>query len=234
MRSVQGDRSEEHLSREDLARLVDEVASPGELRHLESCEQCMSELSALTAQTLALSELGDIEAPSGEWEAIEERLRVHLPSGAPSFEGRGSRPAPWIRVAAGVALFLAGGLTGATLAGGSGAPMASAPDPAPERAGVAPSGDLSLSESERLVGMAEDLYMDALLDYRQRVAQFDPALVARDPVGRLVMLENLLAATEAAVREAPADPFFNGVLATATAERRAVVAEMTALTQTTW
>ena len=49
----------------------------------------------------------------------------------------------------------------------------------------------------------------------------DPSMV--DQAGRMAALEYLFAATQAAVRQAPADEFLNGLLAATFAEREATL-----------
>ena len=65
----------EHLTRESLARLVDESPQADEARHLATCLVCTSELEALRTQTQALASLPEIRPPLGDWEVLEARLR---------------------------------------------------------------------------------------------------------------------------------------------------------------
>jgi hypothetical protein len=61
------------------------------------------------------------------------------------------------------------------------------------------------------------------LRYRQLVdARGEPSYLG-DPTSRLAALQALVAAGQAAVREAPADPFVNGVLVSALAEQEAIL-----------
>jgi hypothetical protein len=73
------------------------------------------------------------------------------------------------------------------------------------------------------VNLAERLYIDALVQYRQILdAQGEPSLIG-DPTSRFAALEGIVAAGRAAVQQAPADPFVNGVLLQALAEREAIL-----------
>ncbi len=95
-------------------------------------------------------------------------------------------------------------------------------------------GDLSLEEAEELVGLTRGSYFEALLAYRDRVGRAGSTPVLGDPVSRFVALENVLAATEAAVREAPADPFLNGLLVSTAVEHRAAMEGMAVTTTGIW
>ena len=53
-------------------------------------------------------------------------------------------------------------------------------------------------------------------------AQGEPALIG-DPASRFAALEGIVAAGRAAVQQAPADPYANGVLVSALAEREAIL-----------
>jgi hypothetical protein len=87
----------------------------------------------------------------------------------------------------------------------------------------------TLEEAAEAVNTAERRYMDALLRYRQMLdSQGDPAYIG-DPTVRFAALEAIVAAGRAAVQQAPADPYLNGVLVSALAERQALLTN-TALT----
>ena len=81
----------------------------------------------------------------------------------------------------------------------------------------------NLADAAGAVHQAERQYMDALLQYRQLLdAQGDPTAVG-DPTIRFAALEAIVAAGRAAVQQAPADPYLNGVLVGALAERQALL-----------
>ena len=81
----------------------------------------------------------------------------------------------------------------------------------------------NLTEAADAVNLAERLYIDALVQYRQILdAQGEPSLIG-DPTSRVAALEGIVAAGRAAVQQAPADPFVNGVLLQALAEREAIL-----------
>lgn len=104
----------QHLTPEEIARLVDEPAAPAEALHLASCLACRRELDAMRAQTRALGSLADPEPRPEAWQGLEARLRAEglIRTAAPRRAFALRMPA---RVAASVALFLAGGGAGAAL-----------------------------------------------------------------------------------------------------------------------
>lgn len=214
----------------------------------------MDELAALAAQTRALEGLPAIRPPDEEWPALEARL-IEEGLAAPVARAarvQGNRPlrgrhARWLQAAAAVVLFTAGGMSGAFLATRDGLarpgvadvaesdPQGVEPDDRGGPAGVVPvTAAPSLEDSEDLVREAEEVYLQALFEYRDRLDRTDGALVRRNPVNHLVMLENVLAATEAAVREDPGDPFFNGLLVNTAAEHRATIESMSAINTVSW
>jgi hypothetical protein len=84
--------------------------------------------------------------------------------------------------------------------------------------------DLSLQEAEELVRLTEEWYLAALVRYRERLEIEDaPSGQGPNPLTRVAALETLMAASRAAVREAPTDPFLNGVLVNMRAERDATL-----------
>lgn len=124
-----------HLKPEDLARLVDERPDADEAAHIADCRECAAELDVLREQTTQLAALPAMLPPPTSWDAMRRRLEAEgaLPASAARAgivgkpAGRSSaHTAPsttaWMRAAAGVALFLAGGLLGAGVAAGPAAP----------------------------------------------------------------------------------------------------------------
>jgi hypothetical protein len=81
----------------------------------------------------------------------------------------------------------------------------------------------NLTDAAERVRLAERHYIDALVQYRQLMdAQGEPSLIG-NPTSRFAALEGIVAAGRAAVQQAPADPFVNGVLVSALAEREAIL-----------
>ena len=74
--------------------------------------------------------------------------------------------------------------------------------------------------------------MTALTRYQALLGPDGQTDVRADP-SRMAALEYLVAASQAAVRQAPADPFLNGLLASTLAEREATVQRL-ASRRDTW
>jgi hypothetical protein len=212
-----------HVSREALARLVDESPGPEEAEHLATCLACTSELDALRAQTQALASLPEIRPPLGDWEVLEDRLRSE---GLIQHRGLLQRltlaqTPPWLRIAAAAALFLGGSTVGAALAWRQPAEIQTAVAPADGAAQFTAAQDVD--DAAAAVRLAEANYITALTRYRQLLEEQGGSDVIGDPSSRFAALEYLVAAGQAAVRQAPADPFLNGLLASTMAERDATL-----------
>lgn len=210
----------EHLNLETLARLVDEAPDADERRHLSACQRCRTELELLQGQTGALGQLPDMRPPRGDWAMLEARL---MSEGLLRHERSPLASTPgWMKAVAAVLLFVGGTGLGFALDGAvvPGASTAGGPSDSPYTltAGTATSVD----EAEEAVRLAERLYMDALVQYRQLVdTPEDGASSSARTESRLAALELLVAAGKAAVQQAPTDPFLNGFLASTMAERQA-------------
>lgn len=210
----------EHLTLETLARLVDEAPDAREQEHLSACQRCRTELDLLSGQTRALGELPDLRPPQGEWGVLEARL---MSEGLVRHQrsSLASTP-PWMKAAAAILLFIGGTGLGMGLS-------ARAADTGPSPlAGIesspftlTASSVNTLDEAEERVRLAERQYMDALVQYRQLATTQDGDAGGAAPESRLAALEYLVAAGQAAVQQAPTDPFLNGFLASALAERQA-------------
>jgi len=126
----------------------------------------------------------------------------------------------WMRMAAAAALFLGGSLMGAavTSRGQAGGQMAAA---GPDEARFADLTDVDAAAAA--VRSAEENYINALTRYRQLLEQGGDDGALGDPSSRFAALEYLVAAGQAAVRQAPGDPFLNGLLASTLAEREATL-----------
>lgn len=214
----------EHLSIETLARLVDETPAPAETEHLSTCLACSSELEALRAQTQALASLPEIRPPLGDWEVLEARLRSEGLVAVPSLLSRLTlaHTPSWMRAAAAAALFLGGALAGAG-ATSLGAPGAGAL--VEEELPTLFANADNLDDAASAVRVAEQGYVNALARYRELMDRDggEDGLTTIDPRSRFAALEYLVAASQAAVRQAPADPFLNGLLASTLAEREATL-----------
>jgi len=213
----------EHLTAETLARLVDETPQPEEQAHLEQCEECSGELTALRDQTDALSTLPEIMPPLGDWDVIEAQLRSEglVRDPAPLSKLGLARTPAWMPAAAAVVLFLGGAATGVAVTSGS----AAGPS--------ATSTTASVEEAAAAVRDAEQQYVTAVSNYRQLLSAEGGDGVTVDPIGRYAALEHLVSVSQAAVRQAPGDPFLNGFLASALAEREAA-ARLVSVSEDNW
>lgn len=214
-----------HLSTESLARLVSEAAAPEENEHLEACSLCRGELKALKQQTDAMGALPDLRPPAGDWEALEARLASDGLIRSSGLNSRASRwrTSGWFQVAAALVLFLGGTALGtqARESDGLGSPAQGGP---PSGLELTPVGAQfqpvsNLADALEAVNVSEQHYMLALLQYRQILdAQGETSYVG-NPTARLAAIEAILAASRAAIQQAPADPYVNGVMVNALAER---------------
>ena len=218
-----------HLTTESLARLVSEAPYPEEKDHLDSCPACQAELQALRKQTEAMGALPDLRPPAGDWQALEARLTSEglIRSSGLSFQAARWRSSGWLQAAAALILFIGGTalVTGFTQSARIGEFARGAPPPGLQLVPVGSGGQpaTNLTDAAGAVRLAERQYIDALVQYRQLMdAQGEPALIG-DPASRFAALEGIVAAGRAAVQQAPADPFANGVLVSALAEREAIL-----------
>lgn len=202
----------EHLNAETLARLVDHDATDEEALHLADCELCRTELSAYRAQCEALQSLPELVPPVGDWKVLEARLRSEGLVESPGvFESLGLAKTPsWMRAAAAVMLFLGGAGTGAMVTKGEAA----------EPVGLAEVA--TIDEAATAMRQAEEGYVVAVAKYRELLSRDGGESYEGDPIGRYAALEHLVSVSQAAVRQAPADPFLNGILTSALAERDAM------------
>jgi hypothetical protein len=203
----------EHLTAETLARLVDEAPRAEEAGHLAECATCSTRLAAFREQTEGLASLPEILPPLGDWKVLEARLRseglVEDQSLAHKL-GLARTPA-WMPAAAAIVLFLGGTALGAGLTSRSGVAV-----PGPSVAESA-----SLEQAATAVRVAEQEYVSAVSRYRELLGREGVDAAMADPYSRYAALEHLVSVSQAAVRQAPGDPFLNGFLASAMAERDA-------------
>jgi hypothetical protein len=205
----------EHLTAEALARLVDEPPGPREAEHLAACEACSGELAAFRGQTEALAALPEIVPPMGDWKVLEAELRseglIEDQSLARAL-GLARTPA-WMPAAAALVLFLGGAAVGAGITARG------------EAGGTAPTvaQTTSVEEAATAVRLAEQDYVSAVSRYRELLGREGADASMVDPISRYAALEHLVSVSQAAVRQAPGDPFLNGFLASAMAERDAAL-----------
>ncbi|HEY0036162.1 MAG TPA: hypothetical protein VGB66_05705, partial [Longimicrobium sp.] len=146
----------EHLTLEELARLVDEPAAPDEAEHLRGCLVCRREMEAMRAQTAALAGLPELEPGPGAWRALEAALAAESlvsPQPVRLHPVRRFRTAhPYLRAAAAVLLLVTGIAAGTSLLRpGSSDPVATAP----VTKTTEPGSVLQDTNSDRPLGLAQ-------------------------------------------------------------------------------
>lgn len=241
-----------HLTLEALARLIDETPDPTENGHLENCEQCREELTALRADAAALQLLPDPEPSIAQWMQLEDRLERE------GLLRRHSRRRPQLRrIAAALVIFLLGGVSAALFMRQPQPYVARSETPAQITAPVSepavnpvatlaeqaiiPAGVLTVPaptpvRPARTAEEAATQLRAAELDYIaawSRFAQLSGRTEEGDPLARLAALESIVATTRAALGRAPADPVINGYHLTAVAQRDALLRHVSA-SQPTW
>ena len=228
----------ERLNPEALARLVDQDPTPQEEAALEAWPGDREELEAMRAMTESLRSLPDVRPPRGDWEVLQARLASEGLIDTRS--DRGVRKAPtlpaWMQIGAAVVLFMAGVGTGSGFRQfpTEGSTALWLVDPAASYTELA-SEARSLDEAAEIVRLTEQPYYAALARYQEL------ADVARgggageeDPAARMAALEALLAASRAAIRQAPGDAFLNGILVSTTAEREAYLRRVSTAGASSW
>lgn len=221
----------EHLESRRLSALLDEPGGDGEaLAHMEACERCRGEFETLSRMRMALSGLGDLDPPRGEWPRIERALearrvlppgpgsaaRSHDAGGAGGARGRAfGALGRWpVQVAAAFLLFAGGIVAGLQLTSGATGVeggVARVPD---ALTGGGFESTTAVRESRPENG--ETAYLRQVLGELERLGQpaggtageLDPASAAE----RLARLDALIGATREAVGENPADPVSNALL----------------------
>lgn len=211
-----------HLTPELLARLIDEPADEAEAAHLAACARCAAELEEMRRMTSSLRTLPDPEMPELVRRRIARAIEaepIPAPLNRSVNTAAGRAGGVWLRVAAGIAIFVLGGATGTfgiapRLSAGEGPEtMASAagPDAGPDAAG----NDDAANEAAATLARAERAYLEALSRYSRIRYEDDGS----DPLNRLAALEGIVLTTRSALREAPADPVINGYHLTALGQR---------------
>ena len=213
-----------HLTLEALARLVDEAPTGDEHGHLAECEACRKELEALRDQTETLAAMPKMAPPPDLWPELRSRLRQ---------EGLVERrQSPFAvtaltRIAAALALFIAGGATGFMVRGpAQPVPVASAAAPATTgaEAGEQLATDAPVpGDPSAEVERAQERFAAALDRYMMANSTQAP-----DPAARLAALDNIVMTTAEALTESPADPVINSYHLTAVAQRNELLRQIAA------
>jgi hypothetical protein len=218
----------DHLTIDTLARLVDEPARTEEAEHHPECEACAAELASLMEQTESLRSLPEILPPRGDWEVLAARLRSDGLMRDPGLLRRlgYARTPRWMPAAAAVVLFLGGTAFGKVL------PETTAENEVSAGSQVASAS--TVEDAASAVRAAEEQYVTAVSRYRELIEERGGTAPMADPVSRYAALEHLVSVSQAAVRQAPGDPFLNGFLASALAERDAAARQVSSVSRDNW
>ena len=205
----------ERLNLEQLARLVDERPTPDERAVLEGDPALRRELKELRSQTEALGNLPAVLPPPGGWHDLEKKLAAE----GLIFGGRDTgRPwRKWLQAAAALVIFVGGTafgwVTGSAPAGIDGA-----------ASGSGPASFASIEEWSAAVDEAARHYSTVYGEgYQQFVSAQGQQRRARDPSVYLAGIQTLMAASRAAVEEAPDDRFLNEMYVRVVAEREQIL-----------
>ncbi|MFQ5679144.1 MAG: hypothetical protein ACE5HP_06765 [Gemmatimonadota bacterium] len=208
------DESAMHLSMEQLSELLDAAApDPVGRAHLDRCGECRGEFERLSRMRMALSGLGDMDPPVGQWRRIQEAL-----------DARGIAPRPpvsflrrWpVQVAAGFLLF-AGGIVSGLQMTGAGPTLRSRDGAAPLEVTRSPDAREARQRTDRAMpGEPESAYLGELTELARLPGPglaasqepLDPAAAAE----QLARLQALIEASREALESAPADPVANDLL----------------------
>lgn len=104
-----------HLNPETIARLVEDAPDGAEAAHLAACEECRTQLEAMTEDVHALAMLPDMATAPDQWEALEQRLTAEGLIRTP-VRGYASRTLRMGQIAAAIMIFAGGTLAGRMIA----------------------------------------------------------------------------------------------------------------------
>jgi hypothetical protein len=200
-----------HLNPERLAALSDDTPTPIESAHLTTCDACSAELTAQRKLARMAAAAGPLtDGPVSNFDALVPRLKAEGLIAGPD---RRTLAVRWsIRVAASLALVAGGALAGRmSVASPEGAAAAGAPGAGSLVAGAQPVSSFRTPDDA----------VKALSNSQQTYQSAAAYLAAQDTnshfIGlnentyrtRLTALDDILAATRAALYQAPQDPVLN-------------------------
>ncbi len=220
-----------HLPSERLAALADESPDAAERLHLEACLECREErLAHQRVRALAADERLRISPPLTSWDALAPALRAEGIVRAPRTAWR--FPARAGRIAAALLLAVGGAAAGRWSAGAPVLPTAGVGADSVFEVGAVPISGTDRSYASTQEALAR--LSAAQLEY-QRAAAFlaanDTSLAGSAAAPdiyrtRLAALDEVTAATRAALDAAPADPVINQYYLTALNAREATLRQL--------
>lgn len=198
-----------HLSPERLAELSDDTPSPVEAAHITTCNQCTAELAAQRRLTrMAAAASTSWGAPSSNFERLIPRLQAE---GIVETRDRKAVALQWgIRIAAAIG-FIAIGVVGGRF---SVAPSIVGASQGPDYMGVTPVAQRTSfatpDEAVRALNASQEMYQNAAAFLAaQDTSQRFVGLNSDAFKTRLAALDEMAAASRAALYRAPQDPLLN-------------------------
>jgi len=227
-----------HLSIDRLAAVADETPTPEEATHLAGCWDCRAEVAAYR-RLARLSAMAPVHAePLTAWSQLAPQLRAEgiivdaQRTPVAQFGGASVTPLMkadrkpslnvWaMRIAAGLALIVGGGIAGRATA------PATAASNGFEMAALPASQYRSPDEAIRALNVAQQQYQSAaaFLASRDTLSRF-VGMNQDSYEARLAALDEIAATTRAALYRAPQDPMLNQYYLTTLGAREATLREI--------
>lgn len=222
-----------HLITDRLAAIADETPTPDEATHLAGCWDCRAEVAAYRRLARMAAMAPAHSEPLSAWSNLAPQLRaegiiVDAQRGGGSVvaiaDRRASRPMKaWtLRIAAGLALLVGGGIAGrATVTRSPGF------EPALATAVMPASQYQSPDEAIRALTVAQQQYQSAAAFLASRDSSSRFVGMNQDSYeARLAALDEIAATTRAALYRAPQDPLLNQYYLTTLGAREATLREI--------
>jgi len=217
-----------HLSPERLAALSDDTPSPVEAAHIATCDVCSGELSAQRRLARLAAAAQVVQGtPISSFEALVPRLRAE---GLIAARDRGAVVRVWtVRIAAGAVLMAGGAVAGRVTASRELPVLPNTPGAnATVAAAQQPSGEFGTTDDAlKALTSAQQAYQSAaaFLAAQDTSAHFI-GLNQNTYRTRLAALDQIAAATRAALYQAPQDPVLNQYYLGTLSEREATLTQL--------
>jgi len=226
-----------HLTPERLAALSDDTPTPVESAHLTTCDACTGELVALRKLARMAAAAGPVsEGPSSNFDALVPRLRAEGLIAAPE---RRAVITKWVvRAAASFALVTGGVLAGRMSVTGVAASqqaLAARPDSATDGSQLASAQPISSfrtpDDAVKALSASQQTYQSAAayLAAQDTTSHFI-GLNENTYRARLSALDDIIAATRAALYQAPQDPVLNQYYQGTLSARQATLVQLRGVT----
>jgi hypothetical protein len=222
-----------HLPTERLAALGDDVPTPEEEAHLESCAVCTRERGAYEALVaMAHEDREPFGLPLTRWDSIAAAMSLEE---APAVEThrRTWRPTQGLlRIAAGLLLVAGGAMAGRLSAGARALPesrpsLATISSPLNEAALAADSSSFGSVQEARDAQQRSELLYQQAASFLARQDTTGTAVSSPAPLrSRLAALDQVISTTREAMRQAPHDPVINGYYLTTLGQREATLRQL--------